>query len=269
MKKILHILLFIPIICNAQIRGFNGICSTTRTYDNACAAIPSNITNYALNFFIQSEINNGNWSNIACAWLLAQDNQSNANINIINPVTYTASSQNSCTWTSDIGYTGNGSNMWVNLGFNPYSDSSIYKKQSAFLSMYVHTCIETGSSNGIDIGATNGSFAYGAGIQDFTIATYYTVNSNTFVTLSTTHGIGLYSAYRTAQKAMKLDLNNINKSSSVLASTALYNNSMNILHADFVHYSHNTISFVLIGNGSINGTNLFNDEEILRAKIGY
>ena len=72
----------------------------------------------AVNTFIRTCIADGNWQLLDRFWLFAQDIQANAVYSIVNPTSTACTQVNSPTWTQYQGYTGNGSNMYLNTNLN-------------------------------------------------------------------------------------------------------------------------------------------------------
>jgi len=118
MKRTFIILLFIPFISNAQVRGYNGLCTQTNTWKTACTNYPAPLTVYGINQVIETALNDSTWNTLDCAEIYAQNDSTNSLRSIINPTIYIAKTMKNPTWTQYQGWNGDGSKSYLNTNYN-------------------------------------------------------------------------------------------------------------------------------------------------------
>lgn len=115
----------------------DGYDPDARVYFNHLVGRPSEAFKSAINTFILSLKSDGNWTEIDRLWLHATEQQQHARVSIVNPASTKITEVNSPTWAAGHGYTGNGTNMYLNFNYNPAVDGVKYASASRSHGAYV------------------------------------------------------------------------------------------------------------------------------------
>lgn len=87
----------------------------------------------------------GAWSLLDGFFIWAQDGDSDmATINLVNPSNYQLTKVNSITFTTNLGFKGNGSNMYLNTNFNPVTEVGNYSSNDACIGGWVYQAYSSG-----------------------------------------------------------------------------------------------------------------------------
>lgn len=152
MKRILFLLLFFPLFSFAQEElGWNPTTGNWKAQGTGQESVKFMV---ALNLFTQTEVNDGNLPFFDRLWNFNTDIQADAKISVVNPTSTQITEVGSPTWTKDVGYTGNGSSMYLNTNYNPTSNGVNFVLNNACMGIYT-----SGADilNNFNIGAWNNS----------------------------------------------------------------------------------------------------------------
>lgn len=122
--------------------------------DGYTAASGSVLT--ALDTFIIKLKSDGVWNNVDAGWLYATNGDRDfAKYNIKDPTQFNCTEVNAVTFTSLQGFAGNGTDSYLNTGWDPSNDGSSFTLNSASIGVYVRTA--PGASNRAYIGSNTGA----------------------------------------------------------------------------------------------------------------
>lgn len=219
----------------------------------ATVASPSIQTIYAVDTFFKQLRNDGNLL-LDYLFLFAQDIQANANISLINPALYSATPHNSPTWAANLGYTGNGSNMYLSSNFNVSTNSSHYQLNSSMYGYYgrLNTTAGTKSSMGASDAANAALFIPNTGTSTF--VGYMNSAASFSTTNRPTQGLLVYQ--RTSATSVTFSINGSTSFIGTNASTALPTTTDFFLAANnngpAAFFDTNQVTCAFRGNGAIN-----------------
>lgn len=273
MNKILYILLFACSFSYGQHAPFSPKSKETTTWTAQCGTYPSATTVYAVNQFILAENSNGNWALYDRFWLFAQDIQANARKSIKNPTSTDITEVNTPSWSSGLGYTGNGTSSYENSNFTPSTDGVNYTLNSASMFVYSRT---NSAVTSVEIGSntTSGGFAYmHCKYSDNSAYAFTNNNGSINVSGAVSSSIGFFAWERTASNADKIMRNGVNLGTSAGASYTLPGQKVYIgarnANGTAVAFSSRQLSFAGVGGGGIDYLKAFNNAELMRQKIGF
>ena len=263
MKKLLLFLLLISSFANAQEEL--GLNKYAQKWAVACSVYPLPRTFAAINLFINSENNNGNWAKYDRCWVLGVGLASSALVDIVNGNT-SAVAVNSPTFTAYQGYAGNGTSSYINTGYNPTLVAVNFTLNSASFGIYARTV------------ALQNKYEFG-GLSPDNFRNYlqvlYTTNQGQMAVNCSTGGssflnftnsgtqTGFFVAIRTASNALAVWKNGSSIASSAQASSAISNAVFAIDNADG-GISTNQISFADITSGGVGVANQNTSVHILK-----
>lgn len=272
MRKYIVILCLFVNAVFGQHAPFHPLNTATVAWTHTLSTYPAPATVYAVNPFIQAEKNNGNWDLVDRYWLLAQDIQNNTYVDLKNPgSSVRLSSVNLPTFTANQGFTGNGSNMYLNTA---YSNTTTVN-YTYTLSSYGFWQRNSVTEVAIDMGCSNGATEFCQIASGHTTAGFLErLNSDaTFVNLANTSSIGLFVAQRSGATNSSGYYNGALYMTGANAATATPSFPFYILTGDasgsVANPSTAQLSFAFIGSGNINQANLYSDVLILKNKIGF
>lgn len=253
-----------PIMNRRVVLGGINLQSETKAWLAVLATRPSTAVVSAVDNFIKASKISGNWALMDRFWLFAQDNQTNARVSIANPTATVITEVNTPTWTSLQGYTGNGSNMYLNTNYNFSSSSSQYTQNSGSVGFYSRT--SAANADMVDIGAlATASTSIVTNIKSSTGSYNWNVNSSaaTVIGGANANSQGLYQIKRTASNSQEAFKNGVSFGTSANVSSALPNFNCYILawnnNGTASQFSTRQLSMAFIGSGSINSLSLYND----------
>ena len=178
-----------------------GLLPETKAWLAVLPSKPNTLVINSVNNFIRAAKANGYWTLLDRLVLFAQDKQVNAVYSIVNPTSTPCTEVNSPTWGAYIGYTGNGSNMYINTNLAP-SNGVNYTLNSSTAIIYSGT---NSAINSLDFGCSNAATTNYLGFW-----TKYTDNKSycyvnegtTGVNGSITSSLGLFQISRTASNVV-------------------------------------------------------------------
>lgn len=244
MKKLLFLLAFLVslpvfgqkvLINNGVVLTNNGVVLTVPGFSDEYQAIydayttkPDNATAFIWNTCVETWVANGEWATKDIIYVYAAHTNDNgeALINWKNPGTFDATAFNAPAFVANEGFTGNGSNTYIDCNWNPNSDGVNFVMNSASAGVYIRTNVE---ETKYDLGCDNGTShiriisrkagdTYLCRIHDFTDLN----NANT-------DSRGMIIVSRTASNARVLYKNKSNVDSDAQASVAVPNFNIYVL----------------------------------------
>lgn len=181
----------------------------------------------AYDWFYRGVVGMGLLALVDVGYLHAAHDEQAARLNFAAPGTFTATNVNSTTFTAYRGFTGDGSTMELDTGFNPTTASSPqFTQNSAHIGSWALTNLAAGNNSEIGLEAAaelfinprNGSDAYTA-----------RVNTSGTLTSSSTDSRGHNVACRTASNLMTSYKNGASIDTDATASSALTSGTIRIL----------------------------------------
>lgn len=167
----------------------------------------------------------GVWSKLDCLWIRAAHDSQAALLDWKRLSDSTA--VNSPTFTTDRGFTGDGSTSYINTNFTPSTDGVNYIRDSACMGAYLNAGTDTNNSSVISIGFVSTSGTRQARITPWQSATPGSgvigrINDSTATTVGTvTTRFGLTAVNRSASTAVQVYRNGSSIGTSSVASSAL------------------------------------------------
>lgn len=215
----------------------------------------------------------GNWTKLDRLWIHTTEAQDQAVVSLVNPSSTKITEHNSPTWAPNVGYTGNGTNMYLDTNYNPNTDGINYILNDAMLGSYIRS--NQLSDNAAVIGVTDASSYRSAIYPRYTTNTFFsqlnTAAAN-LISYSNNNSLGFFSVTRTASNLQTGYINGISKATNSGASTTVANYKINILSNSYAgtaaEFTLRTIGLSLIGAGTINQLKLYNAIQTFMTAIG-
>lgn len=233
--------------------------------------LPSKHYILALDVFIKGLKVDGNWKYFDRLFIYVTEHQDNAHVSIVNPYSSPLTEVNSPTWDSKAGYTGNGSNMYLDLNYDPSIAGKNFSQDNASFGVYESNIIV---ANLVEIGQ-------GTSLDNFIQAEYTsgqgggTVNKHNggvlpnYITWSNTASSGMFTLSRTDSSNIHALINGIEVSNATIVSTALTSNNFFVLaQPPGNFFSRNSISMAYIGSDKINQLSFYNRFMEFSKRIG-
>ncbi len=191
MKKIFYILFFITSIARGQFAMPPPQNIYFQQWQELCPASQDGEHAAAINQFIIALVAHDKWSHIDRLWWFSTSDRGSAKICLNVPTATAITEVNSPTWGSSDGFTGNGSNSYLNTNYALTSGVN-FTQNDGGLGVYLFPAASACSCGAI--GSRNGNTAISYVYGNFTgSAQYYYCNSGTPPDLnfasSTTHGV--------------------------------------------------------------------------------
>lgn len=228
----------------------------------------------AMNTLIVGLKADGNWTLLDRLWIFAQSVQGYARVSIKNPSSTQITEVNTPTWTANQGYTGNGTNMYLNTNYN-FSTSSVNASQNSLsYGVYVTTNVAEAK---YDCGA----FTTTGGTKDIVLSsrwsdnrTYIGTNSSTGeANASNLDSRGMFSGKRiasNAQTALKngSQIASLSDSTNALPSLNLFVLCMNN-SATPSSFTTRRVAMCFVGGGGINHATFYTRFQTFATSIGF
>jgi len=160
--------------------------------------------------------NDGVWTKLDRLWLFAAENTQSALIDLV--ATDQATAVNSPSFTADQGYTGNGTNSYINTTYLPGTDGPNWTGNAASFGVWQRST--PAARNEVQMGANY--FGHPSQIANFfgDNNSYTQVNCSTSLTTSGTAVAGLYAVDRSASNFTTLYINATASGTSTAVATA-------------------------------------------------
>ncbi|MHB8410272.1 MAG: hypothetical protein ACYDHY_19745 [Acidiferrobacterales bacterium] len=226
----------------------------TKAYLKQCNPKPSAKWTKALNAFIKGLIADGNWALLDRMWLFNTDYQQNARISIVNPSSAQITEVNSPTWTKNVGYTGNGTNSYLNTNYNPYTQGVNYTLNNAAFGLYALT--QNTVLYGEEIGSPYNYIQVGLNFRNDNYSLCDVNNLDMANSVIIASYPVLQASVRSNSTSYYQTINGITQISAAVSSVAVTNYNMTILQGAN-GLTNNTIGMAFFGSGSINQAKLY------------
>jgi len=235
---------------------------------------PTQTFTTALTTFVQSCKAHGNWDGLDRMWVFATEHQADAMVDVKTGYTLTETPNGgTLTWTAKQGYAGDGVKSYINLNYTPTIDAHQLRLNSVSLIAYVRT-VRSANTNyliGTVIGGSDkslylvnrytGDLAYGASNSAYNISGAVTTSA------------GLFAVQRTTSTLQTLYHDGVSIGTDTHATDGISNYSMvaGALNTANVigNFTLDQISFIAIGDGTINMATFNTDFQTFRTAIGF
>lgn len=254
----------------------------TTAYLANCPTVPSASWINALNTLIRSLILNGNWSNLDRLWIFATPAgcQSNAHISVVNPTSTPITEVNSPSWTANKGYTGNGTNSYLNSNFNAHTQGVKFTLNNNSYGVY-SVSNATPTTNQYQFGAGDATSNYNLIQTGFESAGQYTtfVYNNTAGNAvsspsTSTQPLALVSTSRISSTNIAIynrgsaTTSGAAQTSSVIPNLNSYILGVN-LNGTLGVPSVEQVALVFVGGGGLNQSTFYTEIQAFATAIGF
>lgn len=220
--------------------------------------LPSSSQQAQQNQLVLDLKSSGIWALLDVLYVFANDGSSGfATINWKSPSTHQVTLVSSPTWTSNIGFNGNGTSSYLNTNWNPATNGVNYTLNSACFFAYVFDDQGVNDLSG-SLSGSNGVFIRPKGPSNLTANR---INDASNLAVSSTNAIGLHSMVRTGSTARALYKNGSSAGSDSQVSTAIP--SLNLFIGAYNNggtpalFNTRQWSVFGAGSGSINQSSLY------------
>jgi len=243
-------------------------------YFNQLTVQPSGAYKSAINTLVKQLKLDGNWQLLDRLWIHATEIQQHARVSLVNPSSTKITEVNSPTFTANQGYTGNGTNMYLNTNYSFLNSSVQFTQNLASIGIYSRTNLLT--ANKIDFGATTDiSGGKDTFINPYSSGGSYFYNVNGGVLLSgsaNSNTLGMHSALRSASNLLIGYRNGIQQHSSAVSSQTMTSlNAFVLARNDLgsaAFFSNRQISLTFIG-GNVNQSTFYNAIQTFATTRGF
>lgn len=186
-----------------------------------------------------------------------------------NPGFFTALEKNSPTWSPNLGYTGNGSSMYLDTTFVPFTDGVNYTLNSACVGAYNRT---TGNHAGEIFGINQGGkIALYPQFSDG--KSYYSANASTEANFTSSDRVSALNIVRSNSTTVALYNRGASQNSQSITSVSVPSGRMFVLannqSGTANNWSNKEISAFWMGSGSINQSLFYTALQNLATDIGF
>lgn len=242
------------------------ITSTVASYDPdaeiifaAMTPAPTTARKALINSFVLGCKEDGNWSLLDVVGFLAATNSASALLNWKSPSTFIPAAVSSPTFTTDRGFTGNGSSSYINTNYNPFTQGINFT-----LNSHSFGCYNLTDSSGfyMDMGSNDAGVGELIFSRDGTGAYAYMANADPTAAGTVATAVGLTSGKRTTSNAFGVYKNGVLLASETTAADHIGNYNFFLLagnqngSADF--FANRQMAFYFMGSGAINHLTLYN-----------
>lgn len=165
-------------------------------------------------------------------WLFAAHDSQAALLNALAPSATPAAPSAAPTFTTDVGYAGNGTSSYVDLSYNPTTyPSAKFLQNSASFGLWSNSAGQSGVSAGGWYDGSDGTTMFPRSTTDTVAFRVNQAFSSQSAASSVTSGLGLFAADRSASNATKVTINGVAKtitSNANQASVAVNNASLKV-----------------------------------------
>lgn len=192
-------------------------------------SLPSDYGQQCGNGLLRALKADGIWATLDVFWVPINDGSSQfGTINWVTPASHQITLINSPTWSALVGYTGNGTNSYVNMNYIPSSAGVNFTLNDAGFGGYCSASGGTFISHLIPSVASRNALSIPAVAGTATL----NINGNTVKSGTANGGIGFWHALRTASNVMQLykdgvQIINSNEASSARPSVTMYAGARN------------------------------------------
>lgn len=256
----------------------SGIISLMGAYDpdavayfNQLSTQPSADFKVAVNTLVKTLKADGNWTALDRLWIHATEIQQHATISLVNPTSTAITEVNSPTWTANQGYTGNGSNMYLNTNFTPSTQSTKSSQNNAHFSVYnvLSRTANTGAFGGNNATSVTAIFPRFTGNVFFG----YVNDNHGAVGYASASSQGLYSVRRISSTEIEYFKNGTSLGTESSNSVSLPSVNLFLLarnnNGSTVNYSNDRVAISLYGAGDINNASLYTAIQTFATTRGF
>lgn len=203
-------------------------------------------------------------------WIHGLANSIAARTSLANPTSTMITAVNSPTFTASQGYTGNGTNSYLNTNYNPVTNGVKYTLDSASIYVYSRTDLNAFK---FDIGHTNATSYAVLDLRDGG-SFYRSINQVSLVSgITVANSLGLFSGIRLNVNDVRSYKNGVLLLNNSTNSSTLINNNMYVLalnnNGTSAFYSPRQLSVSAIGSGIINQSTFYTALQALGTSIGW
>ena len=203
-------------------------------------------------------------------WIHGLANSIAARTSLANPTSTMITAVNSPTFTASQGYTGNGTNSYLNTNYNPTTNGVKYTLDSASIYVYSRTNL---NGTKLDIGHANATSYSTLDIRDGG-SFYRSINQVGLASpVVVANSLGLFSGVRVGTLDVRSYRNGVSLLNNTTASSTLINNNMYVSalnnNGTAAFYSQRQLSVSAIGSGIINQANFYTAVQALGTSIGW
>lgn len=218
---------------------------------------PSQITVLAVDTFFKTCRADGNLL-FDYFYLFAQDQQANSLVSLFNPTLYTATANGGYTWNAYLGFTGNGTNAYINANFIDSLNGINYTLNSGMFGVYTRNVV--GASTRVCLGNDDGIVQNFIGLNFTGAGILYNCNSSTGQTTAGTNTQGLSIVTRPNASTFSVIQNGTTINTVTLTATALCTRTDAIMcwnnQGTFIYNDDNQYTCAFKGSGAIDNTKL-------------
>ncbi|MBA3682502.1 MAG: hypothetical protein H0W73_15260 [Bacteroidetes bacterium] len=243
---------------------YNGEEINPISLDNDAAAYfdeltpqPSLTFKVAVNDLVKQLKEQNSWQYLDRLWIFATEYQQHATISLKNPTTGTLTEISSPTWTTGLGYNGNGSSQYLDTNFAPATGGQ-YALNNASFGIYSRTNSNSGTP--VDIGVYTGTYANSIQARTSNVL-QPRINCASSGSIANTDSRGLFSVTRSSSTLFSAYKNGVLQADVSNTSTALATNKFFIMancsNGTASNWSTRQYSLAFIGTGNIDQTKLY------------
>ncbi len=211
-----------------------------------------------LNSFVNTLKSTGIWLELDRLWILASEQEQHAQISLVNPSSTRISIGVQPTFTANIGYSGNGSNQYLNTNYTP-SINAVKASLNSINNFYYCRTNSSGNTHEFSVAGSLSSLSLNTtGAGNFNNQN----NATTSLAIANTISYGLISALRTSSTNVASYINGNSIVSGSIASVALPDFPFFICARNISgganNFSSRQISMCGVGSGNINQLTFYN-----------
>lgn len=221
--------------------------SVTTSLTTAMSSQPSTIRKAQINSLILALKAGKILSQLDLLYILAASDSQAASLNWVNPATFTLTASNSPTFTTDRGFTGNGTTSFLNTGYTPSINGVNYTLNNASFWEWPLTNIQSTGAEVGNVAVAPTSFITSRSTTDQTV---FRVNTASNSGAANTNSNAFIGAQRTISTAHRAFLNGVQLGADgVVASTGLPTSAQWILACNSTSFSPKQIAAAAWGSG--------------------
>jgi len=224
----------------------------------------------SINKLVLALKSSGDWNKLDRLWIHATEQQQHARISLKNPTSTAITEVNTPTWTASLGYTGNGSNMYLNTNFNARTQGVNYQQANGCFGFYYPVNASAGSHYN---GCNDGTFRIQLIPRYTTNVVFYSINTSTFRSGGTPASYkGLFAAiYLTTTMAVYVNGSQLDSVVTSNHPIPSFNNYLLCENASGVaqNFCTETVAFSFFSSGDINQSTFYTAMQTFATEIGF
>jgi hypothetical protein len=247
-------------------------CVEAKRLFNAMTIIPDVTRKKLIDYTIRQLKIKGIWDRLEFLYLFAANNSQAGRLNWKNPGLYTATEVLAPVFTTDQGYTPNGSTSFLKTGFIPSINLTVAGLNDISFGLYSRTDV---ARNANDIGCVDATSTHriSMNLRNSTGNLYVSsINNSSGPSIANLNSLGFHYSYRSNSTNVVLGKNGIDLSTSNVVSVALpsvemYIGGMNN-NGSLSGASNRQFSFSYLGNSAINFSDFYSIIQNYMTQIG-